>query len=125
MSDSPQHKSGYHQAVHINPDTGQTHIDRADNTADALRLAIARAVEEYELEGRMEYSVQALDGPWIRLELRYLGEWDESDWAGFPTDVEKAMQGPRHGYYEVRERDGNQDGTHLWFVARHTGGPLI
>ena len=69
--------------------------------------------------------MQALEGPWVRLDLRYIGEWDEGDWSGFPTDVDKAMQGLPHGYYEVREQGQNQDGTHVWFVARHDGGPLI
>jgi hypothetical protein len=125
MSDDASHKSRPHTAVHCDPATGQIHVLRADNTADGLRLALAKAVEEYGIAGRVEYTVQALDGPWVRLEVRYIGEWDVDDYCGFPTDVEKAMQGLPHGYYEVRERGQNQDRTHVWFVARHEYGPLI
>ena len=125
MSNSEGHKSKPHTGIHLDPTTGQTHILRADNTADALRLELARAVEEYELEGRIEYSVQALEGPWIRLELKYIGEWDMDDFCGLPTDVRKAMQGLPHGYYEVKEEGQNQDGTHVWYVARHDYGPLL
>ena len=34
------------------------------------------------------------------------------------------MQGLPHGYYEVRERGQNDDGTHIWFVARHDYGAV-
>jgi hypothetical protein len=124
MSDA-RDKSKPHTSVHHDPATGQTHILRADNTADALRLALAKAVEDYGLEGRVEYIVQALEGPWVRLDLHYVGEWDVDDYSGFPTDIEKAMQGLPHGYYEVRERGQSEDGNHLWFIARHDYGPVL
>lgn len=119
------HQSKSHTTMKVDPTAGQTHVMRADNTADALRLALADAVEDYTLVDRIKYKVEALDGPWVRLEVQYIGEWNIDDFCGLPTDIDKAMQGRPHGYYEVRERGQNQDGTHVWFVARHVEGPLV
>ena len=57
MSDTSNHKPKSHTSVHHDLVTGQMHVIPAPTTpATALRLEIAKAVEEYGLQDRVEYS---------------------------------------------------------------------
>ncbi|MFT3786667.1 MAG: Fic family protein [Tepidisphaeraceae bacterium] len=113
------------ESFHFDFTGNELHILRADNTADALLLALEKAINDYELGDKMTFKIEVLEGPWIRLDVYYTGELDVNEWSGLPTDLDKAFQGLPHGYWEVRDKGQNQDGTHIWYIARHDGGPLV